>query len=103
MIDREPRLTHASLKVLRALLDSPSVRLSGADLHKRSRVFTGTLYPMLLRFEAAGWMDSEWEDVDPKQVGRPRKRFYWLTPTGLVRAQAALASVAGTQETPAWA
>jgi DNA-binding MarR family transcriptional regulator len=103
MIDRAPRLTHASLKVLRALLDSPTVRLSGADLHKRSGVFTGTLYPMLLRFEAAGWMESEWENIDPKKVGRPRKRFYWLTPTGLARAHAALASVAGDGETASWA
>jgi DNA-binding MarR family transcriptional regulator len=103
MTDREPRLTHASLKILRALLDNPTVRLSGADLHRRSGVFTGTLYPMLLRFEAAGWMDSEWENIDPKQAGRPRKRFYWLTPTGLARAQAALASVTAAGETPSWA
>jgi hypothetical protein len=103
MTGREPRLTHASLKVLRAFLDSPMVRLSGADLHKRSGVFTGTLYPMLLRFEAAGWMDGEWESIDPKELGRPRKRFYWLTPTGLARAHAALASIAGAGETPSWA
>lgn len=103
MVDQDPRLTHASLKVLRALLESPTIRLSGADLHKLSGVFTGTLYPMLLRFEAAGWMDSEWENVNPKEVGRPRKRFYWLTPTGLARAQAALASVGGAGEAPSWA
>ena len=54
---------------------------------------SGTLYPLLLRFEAAGWLTSEWEDVDPKEVGRPRKRFYRLTPTGRARANAALASV----------
>jgi PadR family transcriptional regulator PadR len=90
---KEPRLTHASLKVLRVLLDSPVVRLSGADIHKESGVFTGTLYPLLLRFEAAEWLTSEWEDVDPKEVGRPRKRFYRLTPTGRARANAALASV----------
>jgi hypothetical protein len=94
MIERkEPRLTHASLKVLRAFLDSPSVKLSGVEVYKQSGVFTGTLYPLLLRFETAGWLKSEWEDVDPKEVGRPRKRFYWLTPTGRARANAALASV----------
>src|SRR5947208_8338608 len=93
MIDKDPRLTHASLKILRAFLESPMVRLAGADIHKQSGVFTGTLYPVLLRFEAAGWLKSEWEDVDPKEVGRPRKRFYWLTPTGRARANAALASV----------
>jgi DNA-binding PadR family transcriptional regulator len=94
MVERkQPRLTHASLKVLRAFLDSPTVKLSGAEVHKQSGVFTGTLYPLLLRFDAAGWLTSEWEDVDPKEVGRPRKRFYCLTPTGRARAHAALASV----------
>jgi hypothetical protein len=90
---KEPRLTHASLKVLRAFLDSPSVKLSGADIHKQSGVFTGTLYPLLLRFDSAEWLTSEWENVDPKEVGRPRKRFYCLTPTGRAHASAALASV----------
>jgi PadR family transcriptional regulator PadR len=103
MKQKEPRLTHASLKVLRALLDSPVVRLSGADIHKESGVFTGTLYPLLLRFEAAGWLKSEWEDVDPKEVGRPRKRFYRLTPTGRARANAALASVSSRSgEAASW-
>jgi DNA-binding PadR family transcriptional regulator len=69
------------------------VKLSGADIHKQSGVFTGTLYPLLLRFDSAGWLTSEWENVDPKEVGRPRKRFYCLTPTGRAHASAALASV----------
>jgi len=99
---KEPRLTHASLKVLRAFLDSPAVKLSGADIHKQSGVFTGTLYPLLLRFEGAGWLTSEWEDIDPKEAGRPRKRFYRLTPTGLARANAALASVSRSGEAVSW-
>src|SRR4029077_12570550 len=93
MACKEPRLAHASLKVLRAFLDSPLVKLSGAEIHKQSGVFTGTLYPLLLRFEAAGWLTTEWEDIDPKEAGRPRKRFYRLTSAGLARANAALASV----------
>src|SRR5438270_5404694 len=93
MEPKEPRLTHASLKVLRVFLESPTVKLSGAEIHKQSGVFTGTLYPLLLRFEAAGWLTSEWEDIDPKEAGRPRKRFYCLTSTGLARANAALTAV----------
>ena len=103
MEPKELRLTHASLKVLRLFLDSPMVKLSGAEIHKQSGVFTGTLYPLLLRFEAAGWLKSEWEDIDPKKVGRPRKRFYWLTRIGLARANAALASVSRSGEVMSWA
>jgi PadR family transcriptional regulator, regulatory protein PadR len=86
---KQPRLTLASLKVLRVFLESPK-QLAGADIQKLGRVPTGTLYPILLRFEAAGWLDSKWEDIDPKEAGRPRRRFYWLTPTGFARAKEAL-------------
>jgi DNA-binding PadR family transcriptional regulator len=91
--------------VLRAFLDSPTVKLPGAEIHKKSGVFTGTLYPLLLRFAAAGWLTSEWENVNPKEVGRARKRFYLLTPTGRARANAALASVSRDQsgEAVSWA
>jgi PadR family transcriptional regulator PadR len=99
---KEPRLTHASLKVLRAFLDNPMVKLSGAEIHKKSGVFTGTLYPLLLRFETAGWLKSEWEDINPKEAGRPRRRFYWLTRTGLARADVALASVSRSGEAMSW-
>jgi len=102
MEPKDPRPTHASLKVLRAFLDNPMVKLSGAEIHKLSGVFTGTLYPVLLRFEGAGWLTSEWEDIDPKEAGRPRKRFYRLTPTGLARANAALASLSRPVEAVSW-
>jgi PadR family transcriptional regulator PadR len=102
MADRkQPRLTLASLKVLRVFLENPKQQLAGADIQKLGRVSTGTLYPILLRFEAAGWLDSEWEVIDPKEAGRPRKRFYWLTPTGFAHASEALASL--SNEVPAWA
>ena len=50
--------------MLPAFLDSPAMKLSGAEIHRQSDVFTGTLYPMLVRFEAAGSMDSKWEDIN---------------------------------------
>ena len=81
---KQPELTFASLKVLRVFLENPKQQLAGADIQKLGRVPTGTLYPILLRFEAAGWLDSEWEDIDPKEARRPRKRLYRLTPTGLL-------------------
>jgi PadR family transcriptional regulator PadR len=93
--ERGPRLTLASLKVLRVFLESPTRQLAGAEIHKLARVSTGTLYPILLRLEAAGWLESEWENVNPKEAGRPRKRFYRLTPTGLARASEALNSLGG--------
>ena len=100
-MDQEPRLSYASLKVLRAFADSPTQKLCGAEVHRLTKVSIGTLYPILFRFEEAGWLDSEWEDIDPKEAKRPRKRFYWLTRTGLTRASQVLASIGA--QVPAWA
>lgn len=80
------RMSLQTLRVLGAFLDNPTDSLSGADVHRRSGLATGTLYPILLRLESAGWFVSRWENVDPTAVGRPRKRFYRLTPAGLAQA-----------------
>ncbi len=75
-----------TLQVLEAFLDNPAEQLSGADVHQRCGIASGTLYPILLRLETAGWFVSQWESVDPSAVGRPRRRLYRLTSTGLRQA-----------------
>src|SRR5215472_12079260 len=90
--DRHVRMSFQTLKVLEAFLDNPTDELSGADVQKRSSIASGTLYPILLRLESAGWFVSRWEAVDPSSVGRPRRRLYRLTPSGLTRASEVFAS-----------
>lgn len=84
--DQNVRLSLQTLKVLEAFLDDPSAELAGADVNRRSGIASGTLYPNLLRLEAAGWLVSRWETIDPSRAGRPRRRLYRLTRTGLARA-----------------
>jgi hypothetical protein len=91
---RDDRAERAEADVLQhegaeALHGKSLGELAGAEIHKLTGVGTGTLYPILLRFEAAGWLGSRWETIDPKEAGRPRKRLYRLTPNGLARASAA--------------
>jgi len=90
--DRHVRMSFQTLKVLEAFLENPSGELSGADVHKRSSIASGTLYPILLRLESAGWFVSRWEDIDPVSAGRPRRRLYRLTRNGLARASEVFAS-----------
>jgi DNA-binding PadR family transcriptional regulator len=45
---------------------------------------------MLARLEAAGWLTSEWEQIDPSEAARPRQRFYRLTGKGANNASTAL-------------
>ena len=81
----DPRLSLQSLQVLRAFVDAGEP-LSGSDVRKFVKLQSGTLYPILLRFEEAGWLKSYWESVDPSTAGRPRKRFYELTGAGAKKA-----------------
>jgi PadR family transcriptional regulator, regulatory protein PadR len=91
--DRDLRLSQATLKVLRFLMSKPREKHSGAEISKATKVGSGTMYPMLIRLEAAGWLMSEWEAVDPREAGRPRRRFYQLTGAGYRNAHAALAEL----------
>ena len=88
------RLSHQSLRVLRAFLDAfnEDVRaeMAGAELMRMARVSSGTLYPILLRFEKAGLLESRWEEEAPEALGRPRRRFYCMTQTGAQVAHEAL-------------
>ncbi len=93
MADRDVRLTQPTLKVLRFLLEKPREGRSGAEISKSTKVGSGTLYPMLARLETAGWLSSEWETIDPRDAGRPRRRFYKLTGIGQRNASTALADL----------
>lgn len=86
------RMSLQTLKVLEAFLENPSEQLSGADVHQRCGIASGTLYPILLRLESAGWFVSRWESIDPSSAGRPRRRLYKLTSTGMKRASEVFAS-----------
>jgi PadR family transcriptional regulator, regulatory protein PadR len=90
MNDQGVRLTQPALKVLRFLMQTPREGRSGAEMSKATKVGSGTLYPMLARLEAAGWLTSEWEMIDPSEAGRPRRRFYRLTAIGQNNAREAL-------------
>ncbi|HEY2340045.1 MAG TPA: PadR family transcriptional regulator [Steroidobacteraceae bacterium] len=90
--DRDVRMSLQTLRVLDAFLENPADELAGADVQKRSGLASGTLYPILLRLESAGWFISRWESIDPSSVGRPRRRLYRLTPNGLARAGEVFAS-----------
>lgn len=85
----EPRLSAQTLKVLSALLEAQGGELAGSEIGKAASLQSGTLYPILMRLEDAGWLLSRWEEGDPKELGRPRRRYYRITGLGQTRAQAA--------------
>jgi DNA-binding PadR family transcriptional regulator len=87
------RLTQQSLRVLKLFSEDPGTPLAGADIMKATRLASGTLYPILLRFENHGLLESDWESELPTTLGRPRRRFYSITSEGRAVARRALAEL----------
>ncbi|XVU22246.1 PadR family transcriptional regulator [Actinoplanes sp. CA-054009] len=88
-----PRITASVLKVLAALLADPAAERYGLQLMADTGLPSGTLYPILVRLERAGWVESQWEQIDPVAEGRPSRRYYRLTAEGEIAAQREVASM----------
>lgn len=90
MAVQKPQITRQTAAVLNAMLDAPSAEWYGLELARRAKLKSGTIYPLLARLERLGWLASTWEEVDPREEGRPRRRLYMLTGVGEVAAREAL-------------
>jgi DNA-binding PadR family transcriptional regulator len=88
--DGFPRLTAATVAVLRGLLVDPAKEMYGLEICSAAGLPTGTVHPILARLERMQWLVSEWEDVDARTEGRPRRRYYRLSERGAMRAAAAV-------------
>jgi DNA-binding PadR family transcriptional regulator len=87
-------MTLTTQLVLRALLEDPARELYGLEICAKAGLPSGTIHPILARLEKAGWLESRWEETDPHAQGRPRRRYYQLSPDGAERAHAALSRAA---------
>src|SRR3954451_21797369 len=85
-----PRLTLQTIELLSAILKSPYEQWYGLELSKAAGLKPGTIYPALARLESAGWLSSYWEDIDPSEAVRPRRRLYRLTGEGADSARSAV-------------
>ena len=74
-----PKKTKTTVRLLEAFLDRPTDEIHGFDLVAAKKIKSGTLYPLLIRLENLGWLESRWEESD--RPG-PRRRLYRLTAVG---------------------
>lgn len=93
---RNRALGAATVSILRSVREG---HCFGLDVMDATGLPSGTVYPTLARMEDRGIVESEWEDeATAKQDGRPRRRYYRLTPEGataLAEAIARLGHIAG--------
>ena len=86
---RRRALSRPARTLLAALLKAPDAWRHGYDLASETGLKSGTLYPLLIRLEAQGYLEAEWRQ--PAASGRPPRHAYRLSAAGqrLARAEAA--------------
>lgn len=90
-------MTPQTLAVLDALLDEARPEAWGFELSRATGLAAGTMYPILARLVAAGWVEDRWEPPEVgRATGRPPRRYYRLSTLGRARATHALQAVASS-------
>jgi DNA-binding PadR family transcriptional regulator len=84
-------MTIPTQRVLRALLAEPTRERYGVEISAEAGLPSGTIHPILARLEGVRWVESRWESIDPREQGRPARRYYRLTASGVELARQALA------------
>ena len=86
-MSRSRTLSKHARALLAALLDARDRWSHGYELASRTGIKSGTLYPLLIRLEAQGYLEAEWQQ--PLASGRPPRHAYQLTAAGrrLARAE----------------
>jgi PadR family transcriptional regulator, regulatory protein PadR len=72
------RITTQTLLILTALLRSPADWRYGYDLSRETALKSGSLYPILIRLQGQGWLQSKWEHAE----GAKPRHMYRLTALG---------------------
>jgi DNA-binding PadR family transcriptional regulator len=86
---RKRSLSAHARALLSALASAGGHWSYGYELTTLTGIRSGTLYPLLIRLEAQGFLEAEWQP--PAAAGRPPRHAYRLTAAGraLARSEAA--------------
>ena len=84
----KPKKTKTTIQVLEAFIERLGEEVHGFKLVEDLGLKSGTAYPLLIRLEKLGWLESRWEETS--RPG-PRRRLYRLTAEGEPAARRFLA------------
>jgi len=74
------RVSPQTLRILESLLVRPADWRHGYAISQATDIASGTLYPVLMRLEKQGWLETRWEELGKEShVGRPPRHLYRLT------------------------
>jgi PadR family transcriptional regulator PadR len=75
-------MTVTTQLVLAAPLAEPGEEKYGLQIVAVVGLPSGTVHPIPAWLDGLGWLESRWENHDPREQGRPRRRCYRLTADG---------------------
>jgi PadR family transcriptional regulator, regulatory protein PadR len=93
-------LTPKMADVIKMFLEDPAEPRYGFELMRATGQPSGTLYPILAKFEKHGWLTLGTEDIDPKKEGRPARRFYRITGAAVTSGRLQLAELSERYRPP---
>ena|SRR5688572_6748425 len=70
-----------TLAILSVLADGRAEWFYGLQLAERTGLKSGSLYPILIRLDERGLLESRW--IEPSVPGRPPRHAYRILPAGL--------------------
>lgn len=83
---RHRALSPHARALLAVLLEANGGWSHGYELARLADVKSGTLYPLLIRLEAGGFLEAEWQHATDR--GGPPRHAYRLTASGIALAHA---------------
>jgi PadR family transcriptional regulator, regulatory protein PadR len=83
-------MSQQTIALFNAFLAHPRDWRYGYDLSRETTLKSGTLYPILMRLNKRGWLETRW--TEPESPGRPPRHMYRLTSDGLRSAREAVAA-----------
>jgi PadR family transcriptional regulator, regulatory protein PadR len=82
---RKPNNSPQTRELLAVMLRKPRTWQYGYELSKDTGLASGTLYPLLMRLNDQGLLESHWQE--PERLGKPPRHAYRLTSDGLAFAR----------------
>jgi PadR family transcriptional regulator PadR len=84
-VARTPNISRQTSLLLATLLENPAEWRHGYGISQVAGLKSGTLYPLLMRLEEQGLLESKWQETD--RPGAPARHVYRLTASGRVLAR----------------
>src|SRR5690242_8417737 len=93
-------ITPKMATVLKLFLEEPDRPRYGFEIMRATGMASGSLYPMLAKLQAAGWLTRGKEDIDPRAAGRPARTNYTITGAAVSAARIQLAELSERYRPP---